>query len=179
VPAIFAKEQAAIDQLAAQLEAASAQLTELEEEHSGDDAVFAGFDKINKAEVGDRIKEIGKDPDGAEELAVLRQWVMLSLDEAALKKRLKDAEAALDAQVYAHYPKLKEAEIKALVVDRKWLAALDAAIHGEMDRISQALTQRVKQLAERYETPMPQMATRVTELEAKVNQHLQKMGFRW
>ncbi len=179
VPALFAKEQAAIDQLAALHEAASAQLTELEEEHSGDDAVFAGFDKINKAEVGDRIKEIGKDPDGAEELAVLRQWVMLHADEAALKKRLKDAEATLDAQIYAHYPKLQEAEVKALVVDRKWLAALDAAIHGEMDRISQALTQRVKQLAERYETPMPQMATRVTELETKVNQHLEKMGFKW
>ena len=41
-------------------------------------------------------------------------------------------------------------------MDDKWLAALDAAIHGEMDRISQALTQRVKELAERYETPMPQ-----------------------
>ena len=31
-----------------------------------------------------------------------------------------------------------------------------AAIHGEMDRISQALTERVKELAERYETPLPQ-----------------------
>jgi len=59
------------------------------------------------------------------------------------------------------------------------LSTDEAAIHGEMDHVSQALTQRVKQLAERYETPMPQMATRVTELEAKVNQHLQKMGFSW
>jgi len=32
-------------------------------------------------------------------------------------------------------------------VDDKWLAALDAAIHGEMDRVSQQLTQRVKDLA--------------------------------
>ena len=39
------------------------------------------------------------------------------------------------------------------MVDDKWLAALDAAVHGEMDRISQALTRRVKELAERYETP--------------------------
>ena len=30
-----------------------------------------------------------------------------------------------------------------------------------MDRISQALTQRVKELAERYETPMPQQASSV------------------
>ncbi len=51
------------------------------------------------------------------------------------------------------------------------------AIHGEMDRISQALTQRVKELAERYETPLPQMVDRVAELEAKVNRHLKRMGF--
>ena len=55
------------------------------------------------------------------------------------------------------YPTLKEADIKTLVVDDKWLSVLSAAIHSEMDRISQALTQRVKELAERYDTPMPQM----------------------
>ena len=80
----------------------------------------------------------------------------MSNDEADLKKQLKDAEADLDAKAYAQYPTLTEAEIKTLVVDDKWLAALAAAIHGEMDRISQALTQRVKELAERYETPLPQ-----------------------
>jgi type I restriction enzyme M protein len=80
---------------------------------------------------------------------------------------------------YAQYPKLTEEDVKTLVVDDKWLAALDAAIHGEMERISQALTQRVKELAERYETPLPQMASRVAELEAKVNRHLERMGFAW
>ena len=65
------------------------------------------------------------------------------------------------------------------MVDDKWLAALEAAIHGEMERISQALTQRVKELAERYETPLPHMARCVTELEAKVNRHLERMGFAW
>ena len=59
------------------------------------------------------------------------------------------------------------------------IAVLSAAIHGEMDRISQALTQRVKELAERYDRPMPQMVSRVAELEAKVNRHLEKMGFAW
>jgi type I restriction enzyme M protein len=66
-----------------------------------------------------------------------------------------------------------------LVVDDKWLAALDAAIHGEMDCISQALTQRVKELAERYEFAMPHQVRTVAELEAKVNRHLERMGFSW
>lgn len=57
--------------------------------------------------------------------------------------------------------------------------ALDAGIHGEMDRISQALTQRVKELAERYEVPLPKMSGRGAELESSVNRHLERMGFEW
>ena len=59
------------------------------------------------------------------------------------------------------------------------LAALNAAIHGELDQISQALTLRVKELAERYETALPQVSDRVAELESKVSGHLHKMGFEW
>ena len=110
---------------------------------------------------------------------MLEEWLKLNSEEGELKKKLKDAEADLDAKAYAHYPKLTEAEIKTLVVDDKWLAALDAVIHGEMDRVSQSLTQRVKELAERYETPMPQMTDCVNELEEKVNRHLERMGFAW
>jgi type I restriction enzyme M protein len=94
------------------------------------------------------------------------------------RRALKDAEADLDAKAYAKYPKLTGAEIQTLVVDDKWLAALEAAIHGEMDRISQALTTRVKELAERYEV-MPRLNTNVAELEQTVNRHLERMGFSW
>jgi len=76
-------------------------------------------------------------------------------------------------------PKLTETEIKTLVVDDKWLASLHAAIHSEMDRISLALTYRVKELGERYETPIPQMVSWVAALESKVNSHLERMGFSW
>jgi type I restriction enzyme M protein len=175
----FAKEQAAIDRIASELESVSARLSELEEEHGGEEGVFAEFDKVNKASVSARLKEIKGDREAREEAAVLGDWLKLAGEEAELKKRLKAAEAVLDAKAYDHYPRLSEAEIKTLVVDDKWLAALDAAVHGEMDRISQALTQRVKELAERYESPMPLMVGRVAELEAKVSAHLERMGFAW
>ena len=165
--------------MAVDFEAATATLAELEEENSGVDDAFAGFDRINVASVKDRIKEVGNDTDAKDELAVLQSWLKHAVKEATLKKRLKDAEAALDVKVYAQYPKLSVDDIKTLVVDDKWLAVLDAAIHGEMDRVSQALTLRLKELAERYEVPLPLMGQRVTELESKVNGHLEKMGFAW
>jgi len=77
------------------------------------------------------------------------------------------------------YPKLTEAEVKALVVDDKWMARIDADIHGEMDRINQALTQRVRALATQYETAMPILSSRVAELASKVEHHLKAMGFAW
>ena len=175
----FPDEQDAIDQLAADLEGNSAMLAELEEEHGGEDGAFADLDKVNKANVTARLKEIKGDKDAVDEAAVLNDWLKLNVDGADLKKQLKKSEADLDAKAYAHYPKLTEDEIKALVVDDKWLAALDDAIHGEMDRISQALTRRVRELAERYETPLPQMTKRVAELEDKVSGHLERMGFSW
>jgi len=175
----FAQEQAAIDQLSAELDGVTARMAELEEEQGGEEGAFSEMDKVNKASVSARLKEIRGDKEAKEEAAVLSDWLKLNEQGAVLKKRLKDAEAQLDAKAYAHYPKLTEEEIKALVVEDKWLAALDAAIHGEMDRVSQQLTQRVKELAERYENPLPQIVAQVDELEAKVNRHLEKMDFSW
>jgi type I restriction enzyme M protein len=174
----FSGEQPAIEQLAAELEAVTSRLAELEEENGGEEGTFSELEKVNKASVAARLKEIKGDKEAKDESEVLNEWLKLSNEDADLKKRLREAEAALDAQTYAQYPKLTEAEIQALVVDDKWLTALDTAVHGEMDRISQALTQRVKELAERYEAPLPQMVSRVAELEAKVNRHLEKMGFK-
>jgi len=175
----YAKEQTAIDQLTTDLENVTASITELEEENSGEEGAFSTLDKINKPTVAARLKEIKDDKEANGDVAVLTSWLKLNDQQVDLKKRLKDAEAALDANVYAHYPKLTEDEIKTLVVDDKWLATLDATIHREMDRISQALTQRIKELAERYETPMPQMVNLTAEMEAKVDAHLKRMGFTW
>jgi type I restriction enzyme M protein len=177
----FAAEQETIGKIEAELEASTARMGELEEEHGGDEGAFSSFEKINKVSVGARLKEIKglfESEDTKEEAQVLSDWLALSNQEADLKAKLKQAEAELDALALAHYPKLSEAEVKLLVVEDKWMAALGAAIHGEMERISQALTGRVKELAERYETPLPQLNSRVAELEAKVNRHLEKMGFR-
>jgi type I restriction enzyme M protein len=175
----FAKEQEVIDQLAIELESVTAHLTEMEEEHGGEEGAFAELDKVNKANVVSRLKQIEGEKDSKDEAAVLNDWLKLNREEADLKKRFKDAETDLDAQAYAQYRKLTEPEIKTLVVDDKWLAALDAAIHGEMDRVSQQLTRRVRELAERYETPLPQMVGRVAELEVNVKRHLERMGFSW
>jgi type I restriction enzyme M protein len=177
----FAEQQAALTKLEAELESLTAQINELEEEHSGEEGAFAELEKVTLATVRARLKELAKEGGelNREEFQVISAYVQLCTQEAEAKRALRQAEDELDTLAYAKYPTLSAAEIKALVIEDKWLAALDAAIHGEMERISQALTQRVKELAERYETPLPQMTNRVDELEQKVNRHLERMGFLW
>lgn len=184
----FAAEQAEIDRLSAEVESVAAKLAELEEEQLGDEDAFSEaradaeegkVGKVTRATVTARLKEIKGDKDAKDEALILKEWIALSNEESDQKWQIKSDEGTLDARLYFRYPKLTAAEVKTLVVDDKWLATLDAAIHSEMDRVSQRLTQRVKELAERYETPLPRMASRVAELEAKVNQHLERMGFAW
>jgi hypothetical protein len=85
---------------------------------------------------------------------VLKRWLDLSETETALKRAVKEQEAALDKLAYEKYPTLTEAEIKTLVVDDKWMARLAAAVQGELERVSQTLTGRIRELAERYATPL-------------------------
>ena len=173
----FEKEQQAINDLEADIENLAAQLTELEEEHGGEEGVFSELDKLSKTTVAARLKEIKNDNEAKDEIEALNRWQSIYNNQADAKKALKAAEVALDTKVYEKYPTLNEAEIKTLVVNDKWLTTLEAAFHGEMNRISQALTQRIKQLAERYETPVSLHVQNVADLEAEVNQHLTKMGF--
>ena len=100
---------------------------------------------------------------------------------APLQHRLHSAIrriTALMAKLAAKYGQLTEAEIKTLVVDDKWLATIAAAVQGELDRVSQTLTGRIRQLAERYATPLPKLTDEVAELDAKVSRHLERMGFK-
>ncbi len=175
----FLKEKEAIETLEAEDETIAGQITELEEEHSGEEGFFAELDKVNKGHVQNRLKEIKGDADAKEEIKVLKAYLDLLAQQTAINKKIKEANAALDKKLYAKYPTHTEDEIKTLVVDDKWMASIDTDIHTEMDRISQRLTQRIKELAERYDTPLPEQQQQVVNLESLVNEHLKQMGFNW
>ena len=171
----FAQEQVALDAKQAELEAAEAALAALEEEHGGEDGCLGALDKIAKAEVNARLKEIKGDKDAADERAVLEEWLRLTEQVPTLKRAVKEQDAALDALALGKYPKLTEADIQALVIDDKWTASLSTAVQAELDRVSQSLTTRVRELAERYATPLPQLTEDVERLAARVEEHLAKM----
>jgi len=80
------------------------------------------------------------------------------------------------ADVMKRQQPLSEADIKTLMVDDKWLATLRDQIEAEIERITQQLANRVKQLDERYAEPLPAITQSVEQLSNKVAEHLKAMG---
>jgi type I restriction enzyme M protein len=183
----FSTEKTAIEELESQRDSLVAKMEELEEEQGGEDGLMADCkndkDKITAASVKDRLKKIstgslfkGSDK---EEINVLKDYLKLADSQVDLNKKIKDQQKALEVKVWNQYKVLTDGDIKSIVVDDKWVKTMDTAIHTEMQRISQRLTQRIKELAERYETPLPQQLEELKLMEEKVNAHLAKMGFVW
>ena len=183
----FASERDAIEALDYQLATLDQQLDELREENSGEDGLLAEANEANEGEppkisaksVKAALKKLGNDLDEAEAIKALEAYSSLLDQQSEAKKKRKTAQEGLDKKIDAKYPKLTEAEIKTLVVDDKWMARLSAAVQGELDRVSQTLTGRIRQLAERYATPLPKLTEEVETLSARVDEHLKDMGASW
>jgi type I restriction enzyme M protein len=186
----FAAERDAVAALEAELATTEQQLDETREEQGGEDQsgnkgplaeVVEGEgekQKITAKAVKARLKEIQRNPEIAEEVEkeALVAYTVLLDQQTDTKARLKAAQDDLETKLDAKYPTLSEDEIKTLVVDDKWLTTLSTAIQGELDRVSQTLTGRIRILAERYATPLPNLTDEVAALAAKVDAHLKKMG---
>ncbi len=179
----FQEEQAWLESLEAEAAVLSQKLEELKEEHSGEEGLLADVldDKggIAKAAVTARLKVIKSDTEAADERKLLTEYLELTEQESETNRQVKEVQKELDAKVVEKYGKLTEVEIKTLVVDDKWLARLAADVQSELDRVSQSLTGRVRQLAERYASPLPNLTEQVESLSARVAEHLQKMGAVW
>jgi type I restriction enzyme M protein len=179
----FKAEQAAIEELETKKDEIVRQQEEMQEEHGSEEGlleeVTSDSGKITKTNVTNRIKAIKGEPNFADELKVLKAYQKLIEQETEVSQEIKGLTQFLDNCVLTKYGDLTEDEIKTLVVDDKWMPTLRQATNSEMDRISQRLTQRIKELAERYETPLPELTSEVEELTSKVEAHLQKMGMVW
>ena len=182
----FATEQTHVENLQTTREAATRELEEFVEEHASSGGSEEGLlaDSINdkgsvtKAAVKTRLKAIrDQDADESdEERDVLTRCLDLLETEYKAGCAVKDAQATLDTKVLARYASLTEATIKPMVVEDKWFASILNAIDGEVQRLTQQLTERVKELDERYARPLSGLERQVKVFSKKVDVHLRRMG---
>lgn len=180
----FADEQREIEELEGKAESFASEMDELREEHGGEERLLANAiddkGKISKGNLAKAIKDIGKKTEeNSEEYEMLYKYKKLMEDEAETQAKIKIAKAELEEKVIKQYPKLSIQEIKELVTDKKWMNSIESRVKAEMDNISHRLTQRIKELAERYETPLPKLNEEAEELTIKVENHLKQMNFKW
>ena len=181
------------------IESAQASLTEIEEEQSSEDGLFADLEKVNATEVGKLLKQL--QPTKKAKAAAKHEYAMVAEPEAVYKTQssfdvleeyvaldvsikkanaeIKKLQAELEKAVTEKYAELSEAEIKDLLVNQKWTAHLQSTLLQEQDKISQALTQRINALAERYATTLGKLEAEVLEASNNVKSHLEKMGWIW
>jgi type I restriction enzyme M protein len=184
----FAEKQAQIDELQAECDGVTQELEALIEEHTGEDGALTDAQtdagKVTKANLTKLIKgfkqltifDDGEMEEDREQLAICQQCLELFEREGELKQKIKKAQEVLDKAVLAKYPQLTEEEIKTLVISDKWGATLEGRIIAEIERVTQQLGNRIKELDERYADPLPQLVDEVERLSSRVNEHLKKMG---
>ena len=176
----FADAQAVIEMLQTKLAAAESELAEFVEEHTGEDGLLADAlndsGNITAGGVKARLKAIQGDPDSTDEREVLTSCAIFIDNASKISKAVKKEQEALDGQVLAHYATRTEDEIKTLVVEDKWIASVQSAIEGEVQRLTQALTARVQELEERYAQPLLLLEQDVEGCSARVAEHLQNLG---
>ena len=179
----FSDKQDYIDQLQTAHDEAKQTLETFIEESSGDEGLLedAKTEKgsVTKTSVNARLKELKLLPDDDEEKAAVSHCLELITKEAAAKKAVKDSQDALDKAVFGQYPMLSEDDIKLLAVEDKWLSTLQAAIQTEVERVTQSMAERVKQLEERYAEPLPDLLEELETLSSSVDEYLKKMGVAW
>ena len=179
----FANEQKQIDDLSVEIESLIQQMDAMREEQGGEEGLLYEVvdekGKISKNAVTKRLKEIKDDADAADECKALEEYFTLLEKEAEFNKKMKEAQKKLDETVAAQYAKLSVDEIKTLVIDDKWLTALSADMDSQIQNIAFQLANRIKELAERYTIPLPELTDDVDTFTDKVSAHLKKMGFSW
>jgi|APSaa5957512535_1039671.scaffolds.fasta_scaffold18334_2 type I restriction enzyme M protein len=178
----FAKQKEELEKLQEELEDIFQQEQLMDEDNQGEEDLFSEVrndDKISKKDIPKRMKELKNIPEFADELKELSKYLKLAKKEKELKQNIKSAEKQLDDDLFKQYNKLKESEIKEIVIHDKWLFSIYDSIYEELERISYHLAKRINELVERYEITLPKLSSDVKEVTTKVDQHLGKMGFKW
>lgn len=177
----FGKEKASLDHDRAECDRLTQELESFLEENLGEDGLLEGAatdtGSVTKASLKSRSKELQASPGAASapEMLAIRQCESRMERESIAKKTVAAAQEKLDALVFAKYGTLSEDQVKALLLEDKWLASLRGSVEAEIDRVTQALADRVKTLEERYAETLPQLEVEVGELAKRVEGHLSQL----
>ena len=179
----FSEERRKIDDAQAVVDETQSKLDEFVEENTGDDGVLREYlndkDTIDTKAVNAKMKELKKTAPDSEEYKILLTYTELSAKVKEYTKIVKDLNVALDEAEKAKYAELTIDEVKELLVNHKWYYTIFDGISELYSTTSHNMANRISELANRYESTLPNLEKDVENYEAKVKSHLERMGFSW
>ena len=179
----FVKQQEVLDDLQLELESIEQQMEVMKEENPDDNDMLSeaksDTGNITKEIIRQRINVIKEDSEFTDELKILLGYKKLLDEKKKFVDQIKTINTELDKNLLKKYYDLTESEIKELVINDKWLDTINNSINDEMGQISHKLATRINELADRYETPLPDLTKEIQRLSKKVDNHLEQMGFKW
>ena len=139
--------------------------------------------KITKASIEYRLRIIRTEESVPESLQEdvnqLKTALELCGKISDYNKVVKELNKALDEKCRARYESLTDEEVLDLLINKKWFDSVFRGIADLYAAISHRLTNRIVELAERYENTLPELEKTTAEYETRVKFHLERMGFRW
>jgi type I restriction enzyme M protein len=154
ISAFFAEEKLAVDEAQRFIDEAQSRLDELTEQESEEDA----------------SNETGA--------TAAKAIISLKKDISEKAKIVKTLVQQLDDRAKSKYAELTLSQIQDLLINRKWHTQIYEGIYALYKTVSQRITERIVEIAERYEQTLPEINAEVARLEEKVAQHLAEMGFK-
>ena len=182
----FNSENSVIESFKDQLSELEKRMQDMINENNGEDGLL--FDvidgegekqKISLKSIKARLKEIKDNDEFSDETEKLKEYSVFLDNQKILKNKIKTAQIDLNIKLESKYNQLSENQIKDLIIEEKWFNELFESVQIELEYISRTLTGRIRELAERYENPLPKITSDVDKLSSKVIDYLKKMGIVW
>ena len=181
--AFFALEQKEIEKAEEKLSQTESEFEEFIENNSDENGYFTDYmgddEKIDSKKITSRIKLLTKEKKTQnEEYKILNNYVDYESSIKSQKKHITELKKVLDDNCRNRYETFTDAEIKDLLVNRKWYKAIDDGIQNLYITVANHLTKRIVELYERYENTLSELNTKLAEEEKEVAAHLAQMGFK-
>jgi len=175
----FSEEQKQLSALDSKAAETALLVQEFVEENAVEEGLLAAAledDKVTKALAVARLRDAKREGAEPEEIHALQNLVALYEDEAAAKKASKDAQALLDIAALEKYGHFSQLDVKQLALDDKWAATIVERIDSEVNSLTLALVDRIRELGSRYGQTASSLAGELALLEERLFKHLADMG---
>lgn len=181
--AFFALEQKEIEKAEEKLSQTESEFEEFIENNSDENGYFTDYmgddEKIDSKKITSRVKLLTKEKKTQnEEYKILNNYVDYESSIKSQKKHITELKKVLDDNCRNRYETFTDAEIKDLLVNRKWYKAIDDGIQNLYITVANHLTKRIVELYERYENTLSELTSKLAEEEKVIFGHLTQMGFK-